>query len=318
MMEPCPVCGNIDLETHGAYRAKHSTFSSLKRAHCRKCGMIFSRPMLHEPALNEYNATYFASAYGGRPRDRGSAAFHSGIARLRLAHIESYLTLRNMAVSSVLEIGPGSGFLAQHWIAKYPGTSYYGCETDAACHGMLREMGVHLAELSELTKHGRGGSFDLVLMSHVLEHVQNPTCFLMDATQKLRKGGVLFIEVPCRDDEHKRLDEPHLLFFDKGPMQHLLQKVGFYDIQATYHGQEIERLRSTSAWRAKAMAVRSKLIAIGIVWPFARIRPGMECLTDPLERATVAPFQAHLEKNEPAWWLRAVARKGSSSQSIRK
>ena len=84
-------------------------------------------------------------------------------------------------------------------------------------------------------------------------------------------------------------------------MQHLLQEIGFYDIQATYHGQEIERLRSASAWRAKAVAVRSKLIVLGIVMPFAGVLPGMEGLTDPLERATVAPFQAHLEKNEPAW-----------------
>jgi hypothetical protein len=36
----------------------------------------------------------------------------------------------------------------------------------------------------------------------------------------------------------------------------------------------------------------------------------MELLTDPLERAAVAPFEAHREKQEPAWWLRAIARKG--------
>ena len=146
-------------------------------------------------------------------------------------------------------------------------------------------------------------------MSHVLKHVSRPMEFLKYATRNLRKGGTLFIEVPCRDWEHKPIDEPHLLFFDKGPMQHLLRHLGFEDIQVSYHGQEIERLRTRSAWRGKAMAVRSKLIALGFVVPFARIMQGMEELTDPLERAAVAPFEAHCEKQKPAWWLRAVARK---------
>ena len=64
MMEPCPACGSVDLEAQGAYRGKRSTFAGLKRAHCQKCGMVFSWPLPHEPALNEYKASYFASAYG--------------------------------------------------------------------------------------------------------------------------------------------------------------------------------------------------------------------------------------------------------------
>jgi SAM-dependent methyltransferase len=151
---------------------------------------------------------------------------------------------------------------------------------------------------------------DLVVISHVLEHMSNPIEFLKNATQNLHKGGVLFIEVPCRDWEHKPIDEPHLLFFDKSPMQHLLKHLGFEDLQMSYHGQEIEQLRSAPVWRTKLMALRSKLITLGLVAPFARIRPGMEALSDPLERAAVAPFKAHRETQKPAWWLRAIARKG--------
>jgi hypothetical protein len=55
--------------------------------------------------------------------------------------------------------------------------------------------------------------------------------------------------------------------------------------------------------------IRGKLISLGWVAPFAKKRLGMESLKDPLERAVVAPFKAHEESTEPAWWLRAVARK---------
>jgi hypothetical protein len=55
--------------------------------------------------------------------------------------------------------------------------------------------------------------------------------------------------------------------------------------------------------------VRNKLIALGLIAPFSRAAPGMEDLHEPLERAVVAPFSAHIESSEPAWWLRVVARK---------
>lgn len=308
MIEPCPVCGSTDVAVGDPYRGTHLTFTRLKRVHCRSCGMVYAAPMPHDSALKEYNASYFASAHGGQPRNSQATAFFSGIARLRLAHIERYLNNRNIAVSSLLEFGPGPGFFARNWLARYPQTAYKACETDTSCHASLQEMGVRLVAASALAEDAR--PIDLVVMSHVLEHISNPIKFLTDATRNLRKDGALFIEVPCRDWEHKPIDEPHLLFFDKGPMQRLLSHLGFEDIQVSYHGQEIEHLRLASVWRSKLMALRSKLITLGLVAPFARIRPGMGALTDPLERAAVAPFEAHRETQTPAWWLRAIARKG--------
>ncbi len=259
-------------------------------------------------ALEEYNSSYFVSAHGGQPRNSLAMAFFSGIARLRLAHIDRYLSKNNVSVSRVLELGPGPGFFSRIFLEKHPGVSYTAIETDTSCHASLKDAGVQIFEASNRSK--ESSSVDLVVMSHVLEHVSNPVEFLTDNTRALRRGGVLFIEVPCRDWEHKPVDEPHLLFFDKGPMQYLLKQLNFDDIQLSYHGQEIEQLRSASAWRAKLMGIRSKLIDLGLVAPFAQVKPGMETLADPLERAVLAPFQAHCETQRPAWWLRAVARKG--------
>lgn len=307
MIEPCPVCGSADIEVRGSYRGTHPIFTGLNRAHCRSCGMVFATPMPQDSALEEYNASYFVSAHSGQPRNSLAMAFFSGIARLRLAHIERYLNSRNIAVSTLLEFGPGTGFFARNWLVRYPQTTYSACETDTSCHASLQEMGVHLVEVSSLEENTC--PTDLVVMSHVLEHVPNPIKFLKQATRNLRKDGAIFIEVPCRDWEHKPIDEPHLLFFDKDPLHAFLSKMGFGDIQVSYHGQEIDRLCSASVWRSRFMALRSKLIALGMVAPFARTRPGMETLTDPLERAVSAPFQANGETQKPAWWLRAMARK---------
>ena len=39
-------------------------------------------------------------------------------------------------------------------------------------------------------------SFDRIIMSHVLEHINNPHNFLLDLIKKLKKGGVLSISLP--------------------------------------------------------------------------------------------------------------------------
>jgi SAM-dependent methyltransferase len=269
--------------------------------------MVFASPMPNDAALTDYNTHYFASAHQGHATSRSTFAFFSGMARLRMAHIERYLAASHIDVSNVFELGPGTGSFARNWLKKYPEAKYIAAETDLTCHPHLLKMGVQLVSHSSQVK--TSTLVDLIVMSHVLEHVANPIQFLSDATQGLRKGGVLFIEVPCRDDEHKSLDEPHLLFFDKKPMQRLLNQLGFNNIQLSYHGVALNRLRSSSFLHAKWTALRSKLIALGIVSPFARKRKGMETLHDPIERAMIAPFCAHTESDAPAWWLRALATK---------
>jgi hypothetical protein len=92
-------------------------------------------------------------------------------------------------------------------------------------------------------------------------------------------------------------------------MQQLLEKLGFSDIEVAYYGRPIRELRSESWLHTILMAVRGKLISWGVVAPFSRMAAGLETVGSPLERAMVAPFCAHIESAEPAWWLRAIARK---------
>ena len=302
-MSACPVCGSGSTHSVAPYRHENLIFTGCSRTLCTECEMMFASPMPNAAALSDYNASYFATAHGGPPTNRLALAFFSAIARLRLGFLRRYLDEHQIGVDRVLELGPGPGFFARRWLEDAPQSVYSAVETDKSCFDSLRKLGVHLVEPSAVI------ATDLVVMSHVLEHVPDPVRFVQAATRGLRPDGALFIEVPCRDWEHKTLDEPHLLFFDKKSMRKLLADLGFVDIELSYHGQRISRLKTASPLRAKLMAIRGKLISWGLIAPFARMQPGMEPVTSPLERAAAAPFQAHRESTEPAWWLRAVARK---------
>ena len=305
MTGTCPVCGGRDFEFKGDYRVTHHVFLGIKRAHCKTCDIVFADPMPSDSTLAEFNASYFTCAHGGKPQSRTATAFFSGIARLRMAYLESYLATYQITVSRVLELGPGPGFFARNWLERHPSSVYNAIETDSSCHASLKEIGVHLVDCSE--RQAKEEPFDLVVMSHVLEHVSSPIQFISETTQNLRKGGALFIEVPCRDWEHKSIDEPHLLFFDKEPIKRLLQNQGFREIKVSYHGQKIAHLQKASKVDSTIMALRSKLIGMGVIAPFGQMRRGMEALTSSLERAVLTPYLAHQESVEPAWWLRALA-----------
>jgi len=299
----CPVCGGGNTRRQGAFRHEHPIFLGCSRVICDDCEMVFAAPMPSDTDLSKYNASYFASAHGGQPNSPMAQAFFAGIARLRLAFLRRFLDKHRINVERVLELGPGPGFFARSWLEQAPRSIYSALETDSSSHESLLKLGVKLVDTADEV------STDLVVMSHVLEHVPDPVGFVWAATRGLRPGGALFIEVPCRDWEHKTLDEPHILFFDKIPMRRLLDNLGFTDIEIAYYGQTIAQLKNESKSHAILMRVRAKLISWGLVAPFATTQAGMETLAVPLQRAMVGPYGAHRESTEPAWWLRAVARK---------
>jgi len=303
----CPVCKSNDHDYLIDYRGKNKLFINLRLVHCKVCNLVHVDPMPSVSNLEEYNITYFLNAHGGRPVDPFINAFFISIARLRIDYIKKYLKDKAISDLTVMEYGPAFGYFAHEWLSMYPKTTYFGCETDESCHSALSETGVQL--ISHSLINNTNTHYDLIVMSHVLEHIANPYEFLESTSKKLFAGGVIFIEVPCRDWEYKSNIEPHLLFFDKLSITYLLKKIGLDNIQVTYHGEEIECIKSQNILHTKVMQLRDKLIRHGVITPFARKKEGMEMLNNPIERAMIAPFKAHCESEKPSRWLRAIATK---------
>ncbi|MDB5210349.1 MAG: methyltransferase-like protein, partial [Sediminibacterium sp.] len=269
--------------------------------------MVYAYPVPDEVALQEYNADYFDNAHGGMQTHPLTVAFHSAINLLRVVHVELFQKNYNSRINSVLEIGPGGGHFARHWLKRNPNTGQYtGVESDSSCHENLSKTGIEV--FSNVDQLPAGKKFDLVVISHVLEHTSDPAAFLLYCTRQLAPGGILFIEVPCNDYEHKELDEPHLLFFDKQPMDRLLNRVGFDKVKLSYHGNTISDLSKKISFLQKTVnRAKNFLLGRGFTGLFSAREKGMEEMDNALERAVIKPFKAHIEQNTASWWLRAVA-----------
>jgi SAM-dependent methyltransferase len=304
----CPICDNNTITHLRKYKNKHKSFDNLNLYQCNNCNFVFVNPMPTEAILNEFNNTYFDSAHGGFNLNKTAVAFFSGISKIRYVYLQKYLKKNSInEIFNVLEVGPGKGFFAENYLNHNKSHKYFVLESDQSCHDSLLKIGTNILDFD--TYINMNLKFDLVVISHVLEHVSNPIEFLKLMTLKLREGGVLFIDVPCLDYLHKELDEPHLLFFDKNPMIILLEKIHFNKIETNYFGQQIDNLVNNSKLNLYLQYFRSKLISKGLPFLFSKSSKDLRVLNSSLERAVMIPHKAHIESDKPAWWLRAIGSK---------
>ena len=219
----------------------------------------------------------------------------------------SYCKEQKKTPKEVLEVGPGHGYFCEYFRAQMPNCKYVAIESDPRCHDRVRKLGVLVYEdFSQL----QTNSYDLLIMSHVLEHSVRPDEFLRSAMRFLKPGGILFIEVPCRDHEFKDEDEPHLAFFDKQSMCSLLNNLTVGEIRLSYHGTEISRIKSRFSMREK----------LGNKWLGVQRRLGVsftrkpQQITDHAMWSVLRAHEPHLQHDQPSRWLRAMGCKATYSQ----
>jgi SAM-dependent methyltransferase len=303
-LKKCPVCDSEKITDIGPYRHKSSIFDNSNRAECSSCELNFTEPMPMVGKIESYNKSYFISAHGGEANDRITKTFYAGIALLRASYVNQYKLNNKQNVKDVYELGPGRGYFAKAWQLVSMTDNYYATETDSACHAFLKETNITLCDMP------CPNSVDLVVMSHVLEHVPDPIDFVQQATLSLRTNGMMFIEVPCMDWMHKKMDEPHILFFDKKSISILLERLNFKNIQLDYYGQTISSILGRGQGETLWNKIRGRMITSGFYYPFSIMEDGLNEIQDPLQRAVMKPFKAHKKSSEPAWWLRVIAQKG--------
>jgi SAM-dependent methyltransferase len=312
----CHGCASEQCVEDRPYRGLHAIFQGRSLWRCEACGLAFIDPMPSQDDWDRYNQDFFVESEGGLPKDPDTLLFFKGIARLRLQYMVEHAGLATPP-DSVLEIGPGPGFLCDAYLQQRPDARFVVVETDHTCQEMLREKGVEVFDSFEQIP-VESGEFDLVVMSHVLEHSQDPTGLVETAMGYLRPGGHMFIEVPCRDFEYKRFWDAHILFFDKPSMEMVLRRVGLEDFRLSYHGEESEQLkrqlnllnRVLSRFKIKAAIGRLYKMTQGVREKvMGKVEPDPGPIGDSQMWAIVKTYSPQIEHTRPARWLRALARK---------
>jgi len=135
---------------------------------------------------------------------------------------------------ALLDVGCGNGsFLVQ---AQACGWHAEGVDPDplAAAEGSRKGVRVRAGGLDLYA--GQSGCFDVITLSHVIEHVHDPGATLADCHRLLKPGGLLWIATPNIDScghAHfgrlwRGLEAPrHLVLFNEKVLRRALEDAGF-------------------------------------------------------------------------------------------
>ena len=143
------------------------------------------------------------------------------------------------SVKRILEVGPGHGYFAKH--CETNGLIYEFCDTSPAVFSKMQKLGYsgHLGPLSELLPNI--GKFDMVYMSHVLEHSPSwidARQLLDDCNKVLKNQGKLVIVSPdVLNWKHEfwNVDWSHGYPTSIRNITQLCSDLGFTNIEAKHH-----------------------------------------------------------------------------------
>lgn len=194
---------------------------------CAVCGLVQTLPQPPPELLARFYAGQHRDLFvddGGAGRTPGEGSRRDQLHWLRHS-------LGGLFGLRVLEIGCYDGYLLS--LLEAEGAVGTGVEPSHAAAEFAREhrgLDVRTGLLEEVSL--PESRFDLIVMSHVLEHVRDPRATLERCHKLLRDGGMLFVEVPnvLRPRVESAVDFftfDHLFHFSPATLSRLARRAGF-------------------------------------------------------------------------------------------
>jgi 2-polyprenyl-3-methyl-5-hydroxy-6-metoxy-1,4-benzoquinol methylase len=219
---------------------------------CDACGLIFLAN-IPEDIQGYYGHEYSAyqKAEGGRDI---SGKYDQG----KIETVKQYAQ-----GNKLLEIGPGNGDFA--YLAKREGFIVDAIEMDAECSRHLAEdiqirSVINTSDIVGALA-GIEVRYDVIVMWHVLEHLERPWEILNALPKMLAPNGVIIIAVPNPDalqfrlfkEYWKHVDAPrHMMFFPSHLLAKTLESAGLQRLRITTDDQVSSIFDSYGWWAVSA------------------------------------------------------------------
>jgi SAM-dependent methyltransferase len=190
--ERCPLCESgelrVCLRTTDLIQHKPGSFT-LER--CAACGLIFQNPRLSLRGLDFYYRDFYDGL--GAPTTAAIFGTQTGSYLARALMLEGVVEPRRW-----LDVGGGHGHFCSAARDIWPDTRFDGLDFGSSIEEGARRGWVdraHSGLFPDLAP-GLRGDYDVVSMSHYLEHTRDPRAEIAAAHTALSPGGHLLIEVP--------------------------------------------------------------------------------------------------------------------------
>ncbi len=310
-MNTCPICSfklgdNFKkIKYPGIGGQENNSLNFREIIFCSQCKTGIASPDISDDVIKNY---YEKGKYWKQINPK--KAFKNAIvpytlAKTRWGNIESLLLqFKNFKNIAVLDIGAGHGFigmLANE--SKQIKLERYTCvEPDFQMRQCLNSYWIgrsdgHKLEMKK-TLDEVSGKYDVVVLSHVLEHLRDPLSMLQSALALMAYGGILLLEVPNQDYLFKEDIFPHILFYNQDSLQCLINRTQLLEtVSISGYGKDMDK-SPLSKNTSLSQRVEGKVFRIlHVIFP----------------RILLAIFYSGYfginRKNSNGTWIRALCRK---------
>jgi SAM-dependent methyltransferase len=201
------MLAQLDREYRYGKGAFRTMFPGLRMYRCTCCGL---KQVDHDTICSDALGRFYSDAYRAPTikKNRADPLNVKFVARANaFAALADRYVEKPLEVVSVFELGAGLGYNLIGLKRIFPNASLFTDEPDSTVE---LPKGVAFAGLEE-------SAYDVILLSHVLEHFLHPADICKRISAALRPGGSLIVEVPNDTDaflNQKPEDQPHLIFFE--------------------------------------------------------------------------------------------------------
>lgn len=189
----CPFCGSghkEDIVTAPDYETdREENFSVVK---CLSCGLVYTSPVVANEDLFRffYDDDYLCYATSGS----ADAIRETYLCKSRFKEFQKILP----EGGRYLDVGCAHGYFLDY-LQKNTDWEAFGCEPNEKMAEIAAAKGLQV-KASTLESAGyEDNFFDMVYMSHVLEHVPDPAATVREVYRILKPGGIFLTENPDFD-----------------------------------------------------------------------------------------------------------------------
>jgi len=225
----CPVCNSENNEIVFTQTFNDILGISLDKfeqniAICKDCGMVYTTPFVTDEEINNYYS--HMSNYEHSHTDDGYPLSDKNKSQRQFKYLNKFIKSHK----NILDVGCAVGYTLS--LFKEDGLEVLGLEPSAKNKQIAKDKYDVEVETRFLDKDGLDGrEFDIVMLSHVAEHLKYPSDIFKNINNILSKDGLLFLETPDIDQfDEKDLYQfsfEHINYFNLSSTENLLHSCGF-------------------------------------------------------------------------------------------
>jgi SAM-dependent methyltransferase len=309
-VQHCPLCGGSVAEAYGCRDRLLGVPGEFAFGRCEDCrsGVLSVRPS--DSAL----ADYYPEDYGpyGRRPERGHRSLPGRLVRRLLLLIPALLPDRATTLEDelrrtharaggcrVLDVGCGDGRHLARDVAA--GWDAVGVDFSPIAVERARRRGLDVRLGTIFRGDLEPESFDLIRVSHVIEHVPDPIALLRRARELVVRGGRLHVATPNLTSPSAalfgtywvELDAPrHLILFTPASLRAAAERAGLVVERERHEVLPSDFLASVAYWLAERRGRRP------VDYSWLKTHLGLRTMLYPL------------------WWLAARARRGERMHMV--